>query len=78
MKKNILTLFFGLLVTAFVFLVGAIIGTRISLPYETFLIMILIAIASAAIGAVCTTPSKPKETKDTKKEDPKDVYSHTK
>lgn len=76
MRKYLLYLFFGVLGVALVFLVGAIIGTRISLPYETFLIMILIAIASAAIGAVCTTPSKPKETKDTK--DPKDVYSHTK
>ena len=78
MKVKILKLFFGTLFTALVFLVGAITGTKVAFHYETLLIMVLVAIVSAVIGTICTLPSKPQKSKNTKKDDPKDVFSYTK
>lgn len=72
MKKNFLTLFFGALAVALVFLVGAVTGVNHpGCNYMTLIIIVLVALAAAAIGAACATPSKPKEEKkDTEKNVP--------
>lgn len=77
MRKNVLFLFFGVLGVAFVFLAGCITGAEFwqnLKTFETGIVIVSVALVSAAIGSVCTKPPKTK----TKKKDAKDdIYSHT-
>lgn len=75
MKSKILKLFFATLILGGIFLLGAITGENCAeVEYENILFIIIVALVSAGIGSICSKQSKPKTTK---KDDSRDVYSHS-